>query len=631
MEYYAVLGLLLVSAAARGAEGSRLSRLLSNQSRNGSAAKISSVLADAVADFERRAMPAKPRPFVRSDHSGRLHVRVQATSWSSDVRVALERAGMDIEIVNEKLGVARGWIPAERIYEVARLAEVSRVTPPDYALPRVGSVTGEHVAALRCDAVRRELAVDGRRARVGVISDGIGGLLEAQATGDAPPVEVHCHGGEGEEGTAMIELIHDCAPGAAIGFCGPLDDLEMIECVECLREAFRADIIVDDLGFAAQPFFEDGPVSLAVSDAVSAGAVYVSAAGNEAQNHYQSRYRRCGAGVRHEFMQSDCTLNFAFRGDALLVLQWNEPFGAAASNYDLCVPGLGCSEDIQDGDDDPIEAVLISCSGIPTCPAELEIYKRSGRDAELEVFFHPLRASGVDLLEHRVLADSIAGHPCVEGVIATAAIYAGEPGLDLIEPFSSRGPCTIQFPAFVQRHKPDLAGIDGVQHSRPGSFPSPFFGTSAAAPGIAALAALLLDLDPALPPSGVRGALLATAFDVDGDGPDLISGFGRADAFAAALAVLPTGPRTDTPTPTATASPSPTPGPCHGDCDLDGRVTVNELITGVGISLGSSPLTVCPFFDSDGNLSVTVNELIQAVNAALHTCIPLAEGVRGKD
>ena len=59
---------------------------------------------------------------------------------------------------------------------------------------------------------------------------------------------------------------------------------------------------------------------------------------------------------------------------------------------------------------------------------------------------------------------------------------------------------------------------------------------------------------------------------------------------------------------------------CVGDCNDDNTVAINELITGVNIALGATPLAQCPSFDADGNSMVGINELITAVNNALGTC-----------
>jgi YVTN family beta-propeller protein/cysteine-rich repeat protein len=60
---------------------------------------------------------------------------------------------------------------------------------------------------------------------------------------------------------------------------------------------------------------------------------------------------------------------------------------------------------------------------------------------------------------------------------------------------------------------------------------------------------------------------------------------------------------------------------CVGDCNADGRVTIDELIVGVNIVLGAVPTERCAVFAaSDGAAVVTVSTLISAVNDALDGC-----------
>lgn len=59
---------------------------------------------------------------------------------------------------------------------------------------------------------------------------------------------------------------------------------------------------------------------------------------------------------------------------------------------------------------------------------------------------------------------------------------------------------------------------------------------------------------------------------------------------------------------------------CPGDCNGDGVVAINELITAVNIALGLAPLSACPAADPDGSGTVTVDDLIKAVNSALEGC-----------
>ncbi len=65
--------------------------------------------------------------------------------------------------------------------------------------------------------------------------------------------------------------------------------------------------------------------------------------------------------------------------------------------------------------------------------------------------------------------------------------------------------------------------------------------------------------------------------------------------------------------------PTP-PVPCTGDCDGNGSVSISELILGVGIALGNTPLDACRAFDVDGNELVSISELVAAVSNALAGC-----------
>ena len=90
--------------------------------------------------------------------------------------------------------------------------------------------------------------------------------------------------------------------------------------------------------------------------------------------------------------------------------------------------------------------------------------------------------------------------------------------------------------------------------------------------------------------------------------------------------LTPTRSTTNTPTPSPRPpTPSPTPtvpmqGKCVGDCNGDGEVTINEVITGVNIGLGLAPVALCPEADGNGNGEVSIGEVITAVNNGLAAC-----------
>ncbi|GBD26832.1 hypothetical protein HRbin30_02174 [bacterium HR30] len=75
-----------------------------------------------------------------------------------------------------------------------------------------------------------------------------------------------------------------------------------------------------------------------------------------------------------------------------------------------------------------------------------------------------------------------------------------------------------------------------------------------------------------------------------------------------------------TPTPTSAVTPSPTPVRCVGDCDGDGSVTIDNILTMVNIALGQTPLSSCFAGDENGDGTITVDELVAAVTAALLSC-----------
>lgn len=60
--------------------------------------------------------------------------------------------------------------------------------------------------------------------------------------------------------------------------------------------------------------------------------------------------------------------------------------------------------------------------------------------------------------------------------------------------------------------------------------------------------------------------------------------------------------------------------PCIADCNGDGVVAINELLTAVGMALDTAAVQACPTVDDDGDGSVLVHELIAAVQSALDGC-----------
>lgn len=59
---------------------------------------------------------------------------------------------------------------------------------------------------------------------------------------------------------------------------------------------------------------------------------------------------------------------------------------------------------------------------------------------------------------------------------------------------------------------------------------------------------------------------------------------------------------------------------CAGDCDGNGTVEANEIIACVDLTLDLPPVVPCTACDVNNDTHVTINEIIQATNNALHGC-----------
>ena len=127
---------------------------------------------------------------------------------------------------------------------------VKSVRLPDYGFTQSGSVVTEGDAIISADDVRSGFGVTGSGVRVGVISDGVGGLAAAKATGDLPLFRRHLDLQRyrrqyptltGAEGTAMLEIVHDIAPGAELwfGHCRMGTSLDFNAAVDCLASQHR--------------------------------------------------------------------------------------------------------------------------------------------------------------------------------------------------------------------------------------------------------------------------------------------------------------------------------------------------------------------------------------------------------
>ena len=427
------------------------------------------------------------------------------------------------------------------------VSDVRLVTPPTV---NIGSVDAQGDSILETDKVRTEYGQDGTGMKIGVISDGVDHLSDAVATGDLPSnVDVISNSVGGDEGTAMLEIVHDMAPGASLYFHDSGTNVVAFDSAVDALVAAGANVIVDDVSWVQEPYFQDGTVASHIASVLASdNVVYVSAAGNYAETHFEGTYDPLGTSTLNDFSGGTSStspslyINMPVGSTVAIVLQWNDTFGSSDNDYDLYLsditPGqvalVASSTDSQTGaGSDPIEEITYTNTTGAAFDGEIDVNNYLGKAAPktLDLFIFPDANVGVysNNLDHP--AGSIWGQAAVPGVIAVGAINASDTGNVDIEPYSSEGPVTIIGQA--QRTKPDIAGIDGVSVSGAGGFPTTFLGTSAAAPGIAAIAAQLWAEYPSSTASQITNHLLNSAVDLGAPGIDDVFGHGRADALLA--------------------------------------------------------------------------------------------------
>ncbi len=456
---------------------------------------------------------------------------------------------------DEENNFAVAWVDIKKLDSVAAVEGVRLIREVIPPVMSIGSVTTQGDTVLKTANVRALYGYSGSGMKIGVISDGVDHLSSSVATGDLPNnVHVLSNTIGGDEGTAMLEIIHDMAPDATLyfhdagsntaAFDAGIDDLMSNGCT----------VICDDTFWITEPFFEDGTVASHVESVLSTHPiVYVSAAGNWASagynpSHYQGNFYNSGA-CSSGYCLNDFShgtdpnyeslyVNLPAGSSVDVILEWNDKFGQSGNDYDLylsdysSVNVLASSVNTQSGNGDPLEHLTYTNTGSTPIDGEIDVMKSpSAAVKTLGVYIWP--SNGASTYSNNIVAaGSVFGQTAAPDVVSVAAMDYSTPST--IEDFSSRGPVTISYPSPETRVKPDISGVDDVSVSGAGGFQNSFGGTSAAAPGIAAIVAQIWGGHPYLTPAQVRNALYTSAVDLGTPGKDTTFGYGRADALAMA-------------------------------------------------------------------------------------------------
>jgi len=491
------------------------------------------------------------------DADGRVYVDVWTRISPSNIVEGLVDLGFDILHLSEEYHALEGVLPVGSLVQAASLPGVLSVTPIYKPISRVGSVTSQGDSVHNANDVRDPAqfppdGYDGTGVKVGVLSDSALDLWRSRATGDLPEYVEHLLNIPGaEEGRAMLEIVHDLATGAELSFRSVvLGELDFAQGIRDMAAA-GAKVIVDDMILSEEPFFQDGIIAQAVNEVVDQYDVfYVAAAGNEGDLSYESSFYDDGSGW-HDFdpgetVDSRQTITVPAVSEGYYfpmraVLQWDQPFyttDGVVSDFDIFVYDAGGTNIVASSTTDNIatqQPLEVLSWDADETDYTVAIQHKSG---PTDVLLKYVLIGPDDLIidEYATHSPTVIGHPAAVGAVAVGAVPWDAP--DTIESFSSIGPSTIYFDPEGNRlstpevrAKPDLAAADGVTTSL-GDF-TPFYGTSAAAPHVAGIAAQIWSSNPHLTRNELYQVLTSTAVDLGDVGPDNVYGHGRIDALAA--------------------------------------------------------------------------------------------------
>jgi hypothetical protein len=530
--------------------------------------------------------------------TGTVGVEISANSVNPALLAAIKGTGGTVKYSSGTTGAVSADLPLGAIDTIAGRADVASVKPAAQAStwneaapassPKqqlaaealAATVTSEGDKAHGADTARTKYGVSGAGVKVCVLSDGVNSLSKSQTAGELPAVDVLSgQAGSGDEGTAMLEIVHDLAPNATLGFATAFtSEASFAANIRSLQSTGHCNIIVDDVGYYDESPFQDGPVAQAVNAVTAAGSLYFSSAGNSGNltdgtsGYWEGDYVNSGqtlsgiSGTAHDFDTSSATqlydpLSAGSLGKPV-TLFWSDPLGKSANDYDLYILNsagsvVASSQDSQTGTQNPYEFATVPTTG---SGYKVAVVKYSGADRFLALNVIRGRFTASGSLKAFSTSGVTAGHSAAAAAFSVAAAPAavafgrpletGDPAnpagpypgvftaASKWERFSSDGkrhlfynadgtavtPGNVSATGGTTRLKPDITAADGVSTSVTGF--QPFYGTSAAAPHAAAIAALLLSGKPAATSAQIRTALVSSAIDLGAPGFDTVTGNG---------------------------------------------------------------------------------------------------------
>ena len=432
-------------------------------------------------------------------------------------------------IIKSSENVTKADVPISMLTEIAdKVSGIGYIKLPDRPSPL--AYQSEGVVLSGAFSYHSD-GYTGLGVKVAVIDLGFAGLLPAILNGDLPSnvVTVDCTGvgcvpstfsyETDPHGTAVAEIVHDMAPGAQLYLIKIADPLDLVDAKNyCIANGIR--IVNHSVGYWNQNFYDgqcynSNPVCTA-NDAYLHNILWVNAAGNHAQNHYEATFTDPDGDGWHNVSGDVEVIRIdADPGSVIIVhLTWNA-WPITDQDYDLYLYDslwnlVRWSENHQTGTQPPTETIAYSPERSGSYYLAIRKFRASSNH-KLEVY------SRNHKLEPAVASSSLLSPADAAGAFAVGAInyqnWITGPQAD----YSSQGPTNDG------RIKPEISGPDGVSTFAGNRFS----GTSAASPHVAGAAALILSRNPNYSVTELWNALTSSAIDMGPSGQDNVYGHGR--------------------------------------------------------------------------------------------------------
>jgi hypothetical protein len=503
---------------------------------------------------------------IKLNNKNEILTDIKANVSDSVLKMITDNGGT---IINQfpQYRAIRALIPITAVEAIAAHSDIQFIDKAALCETRKVN-TSEGDVAHNAPLVRTK-GYTGTGVKVGVLSDSVDYLAQVQATEDLPPTVTVLEDAPGNtgEGTAMLEIVYDLAPGSPLYFATAWNGAASFAAnIIALKDA-GCKVIVDDVGYFNESPFQDDVISQAVTTVTAAGVAYFSSAGNSGNKlagtsgTWEGDYvdnNPTGAIDEwhfHEFAPG-VWYNYMLTNPWVITLFWSDALGTSTNDYDLyVVEFIGDTAYIVDYSNntqsetepgDPYEAIGVGIYGnyYAGCYIIIDRYSPDAAHISAPRFLH-LNASSAKT-EYATNGET-HGHATIESAFCVSAVSANSrttpfTGAETLESFTSDGPRRVFYypdgtpitpgnfssTGGYVRKKPDITAADDVKCATPGF--NPFRGTSAAAPHAAAITALLLSAKPNAPAAQIRKALTTSALPAPATW-DEVSGYGivRAD------------------------------------------------------------------------------------------------------